>query len=340
MTEVFGMPLAEARRRVGSPDQIARIDNFIEVEGAARGARRLRMINGSGIEIDLHPDRNLDIGQVSLDGIPVAWMRASGFSAPAFFDPAGDEWLRTFGGGLLTTCGLDTFGPPSTDEGREFGLHGRISAVPARMITTSSEGGTVVVEGLMRQSMLHGENLTLRRRVSSAVGSDTFRVDDVVTNEGSTESPHMILYHVNTGWPLLEEGAALMIPSSGVEPRDRAAELGMESWNQITPPRPGAGEQVFLHTFDGDGVGEVSLDNPRVGVGLTMRFDLSGLPVLYQWKMFSEHTYVMGLEPANCRGIQGRAQTRADGDLPILQPGESASYRVEFQLRRLSPRRW
>jgi galactose mutarotase-like enzyme len=338
MTQVYGLPLADARRRVGSFDQIARIDSFVESEGESRGARRLRVINGSGIEIDLHPDRSLDLGQVSLDGIPIAWMRAAGISAPAFYNPAGSEWLRTFGGGFLTTCGLDTFGPPSNDQGREFGQHGRISASPARMITTSSENSAVVVEGLMRQSSLHGENLTLRRRVSSAVGSDTFQVDDVVTNEGSAEAPHMILYHVNLGWPLVEEGAALTIPSANVEPRDRVAAKGLESRNEIMPPAAGNEEQVFLHTFDRHGRGEVSLDNHRVGVGLTMRFDLAQLPLMYQWNMFTDGSYVLGLEPANCRGVLGRAQTRADGNLPILQPGESVSYRIEFQLRRLNGR--
>ena len=339
MAEVHGRPLSDARRRVGSLAQVARIDSFVETEAESRGARRLRMINGGGLEIELHPDRSLDIGQVTLDGIPVAWMEPAGISAPAFFNPIGRGWLRTFGGGLLTTCGLDTFGSPSSDDGTELGQHGRITATPARMITTGSQDGAVVVEAIMRQSTIFGENLTLRRRISSEVGSNTFQVEDVVTNEGYAETPHMILYHVNLGWPLLEEGAELTVPSAGVEPRDDVAAAGLGSWNQIQPPVADFQEQVFLHTFDGDGVGEVTLDNHRVGVGLTLRFDLSHLPVMYQWSMYSEGSYVLGLEPANCPGVLGRRQTRTDGSLPVLRAGESVSYRIELQLRRLDGKR-
>ena len=338
MADVFGVPLEDAVRKIGSLAQVARVDSFVETEGEPRGARRLRLVNGGGLEIDIHPDRSLNLGQVSLDGVPVAWMEPSGIGAPAFYNPSGKEWLRTMGGGLLVTCGLDTYGPPSQDEGQDFGLHGRIGATPARMITTSTDNGVVVVEAEMRQSALYAENLTLRRRISSAVGSDTFVVEDVVTNEGFVDSPHMILYHINPGWPLLDEGAVVNVSSSHIEPRDAASAPGLESWREVPAPVADFQAQVLIHTFDGDGTAEATLDNPRLGLGLTIRFDLAQLPVLSQWRMFAAGSYVLGLEPTNCLGGRGRARTRADGNLPILRPGESASYRIEFQLRRLGRR--
>jgi hypothetical protein len=332
--KVLGVPLDEVRRRTGSIAQVARIDSFVELEGEPRGARRLRMVNGGGVEIDVYPDRGLDLGQVTFEGIPVAWMEAAGISAPAFYNFTGSEWLRIFGGGLLTTCGLDTFGPPSRDGGKDFGQHGRISAAPARMIATSSEGDALVVEAVMRQSVLFGENLTLRRRISSEIGSNRFVVEDVVTNEAFVESPHMILYHVNLGWPLVEEGGALTIPSRIVEPRDEVSARGLARMNVIGPPSADAQDEVFLHRFDGNGLNEVELNNPRVGLGLMMRFDSAQLPFMYQWNKFSEGSYVLGLEPANCAGILGREQARADGRLPILRAGESVSYKIEFEFRR------
>jgi galactose mutarotase-like enzyme len=202
------------------------------------------------------------------------------------------------------------------------------------MITTSAENGIVVVEGIMQQSALHGENLTLRRRVSSVIGSDTFTVDDVVTNEGPGEQPHMILYHVNLGWPLVEDGAVLSVPSQEIVPRDDVAAQGLANSSLITAPTPDALERVYLHTFEGTGHRDVSLENHRIGVALRMRFDLAALPVMYQWSLFREGSNVLGLEPANCAGVHGRAQTRADGNLPILQPGESVAYRIDFRLQR------
>lgn len=334
MSEVFGTPLAEARRRAGSLAQLARVDQLVEADGEPRGARRLRMVNGSGTEIEVHPDRALDIGQVTVGGVPIAWVRGGGIGAPAFYDPVGAGWLRTFGGGLVTTCGLDTFGPPSRDEGREFGQHGRISAAPARLLTASAEDGVLVVEGIARQSALHAEDLTVRRRISTPVGSDMFTIDDIVTNEGSTSSPHMLLYHVNVGWPLVEEGATLTIPSRHVEPRDETSATGIAHWDRIDAPAPSAPERVFLHRFDAGGRCEVTVTNPRIGLALTLAWNLDQLPLMYQWSMFRDGANVVGLEPANCAGVLGRARTRADGGLPMLEPGAQATYHLEFRLRR------
>ena len=118
MSEVFGFPVAEVLQRIGSLDQVARVDSFVEAEGAARGARRLRVVNGGGLEFDIHPDRGLDIGAASFQGLPLAWLSSTGIGAPALYDPVDRGWLRTFGGGLVTTCGLDSFGPPQRADGR------------------------------------------------------------------------------------------------------------------------------------------------------------------------------------------------------------------------------
>lgn len=53
---------------------------------------------------------------------------------PAYYHAAGIDWLRSFGGGLVVTCGLDHFGSPSLDQGETFGLHGRVSNVPAARV--------------------------------------------------------------------------------------------------------------------------------------------------------------------------------------------------------------
>ena len=62
MADIFGTPLEQAILRVGSLDQVARVDRFVEDDGPARGARRFRVVNGGGLDFDVHPDRGLDIG--------------------------------------------------------------------------------------------------------------------------------------------------------------------------------------------------------------------------------------------------------------------------------------
>lgn len=308
MATLFGRPTAAARAYLGSLGQVARLDSFVEADGPARGARRLRMVTGGGLEVDIHPDRALDIGQVTVDGIPVAWIETGGMRGPALIGPHGDAWLRTWGGGMLTTCGLDAYGSPSTDAGQDFGQHGRISGTPSTVTTSSAEGGSIVVEGVVRQSVVGGESLTMRRRIESEVGSASLTISDVVTNEGARDAVHMILYHANFGWPLVEEGTLLTLPSAAVEARgdpdsvERAA-----SWADIEPPSVDNPPQVFLHDFAGDTQVTVRLENPRIGLAMRLEFDRRQLPWLCEWKLLAERTYVLGLEPMNTRTITSRA---------------------------------
>lgn len=337
MPEVFGLAAAKLRERVGSLSQVARVDSFIEADGAARGARRLRLVNGGGIEVEIHPDRALDLGQITVGGVPIAWMSPSGITAPQFYEATGNNWLRTFGGGVLATCGLDTFGPPSEDAGQSLGLHGRIGAQPAQLLRQEATEDSVVVEGLVRQSSVLGENLLLRRRISSGIGSDSVVIHDVVTNEGFADSPHMILYHCNFGWPLLDADSVLEIPSVGVHPRDADAESGLHNWAEVGPPSPGWREQVYRHHFPGQSEVRARITNPRLGVEVSLSFGSEVLPFLYQWKMVGQGHYVLGIEPSNCGNVFGRAAARAAGELPILRAGESVEYTLEFRLRRFAP---
>lgn len=74
MPDILGHTGSELRKRVGSIAQVVRIDRLVETQGAARGARRLRMVNGGGIELEVHPDRALDLGRLTVHGVPVSWI--------------------------------------------------------------------------------------------------------------------------------------------------------------------------------------------------------------------------------------------------------------------------
>jgi hypothetical protein len=63
----------------------------------------------------------------------LTWLSSRGIVPPQLFPDKGLNWLRTFAGGLLTTCGLTHAGGPETDEFGERGLHGLISNIPAEI---------------------------------------------------------------------------------------------------------------------------------------------------------------------------------------------------------------
>lgn len=334
MPDVHGRSGTDLRERVGSLEQVLSVDSFVQAEGPGRGTRRLRLINGGGIEVDVHPDRGFDLGQVRVDGVPVAWISPTGIGDPASYEPEGNGWLRTFGGGLLATCGLDTFGPPSEDAGEVLGQHGRIGTQRAVVVRAEATAEGVVVEGLARQAAAFGEDIVLRRRISSAAGSDTITIDDTITNESFREQPLMVLYHMNLGWPLLDEDTTVSVPAVRTTPRDADAEAGIADHRSFGAPVPGFREQVFIHELGTDDEVEVVVANARTGLTFALTVPGKLLPCVYEWKMQGQGHYVLGIEPANTPNVQGRAAARAAGQLPVLAPGESVNYSLSFRLRR------
>ena len=118
-------------QRTGHMHQVAGARHFAFTEGRARGMRAVEVQTGAGLCFTVLPDRGMDIAQCSYRGLGLAFLAPGGLAHPAFFDPHGSEWLRSYGGGLLTTCGLTYFGPPGSDRGEDLGLHGRYAGLAA-----------------------------------------------------------------------------------------------------------------------------------------------------------------------------------------------------------------
>ena len=237
----------------------------------------------------------------------------------------------------MVTCGLDTFGAPSVADGAEYGLHGRASALQAEQLSTSEQWRDgrfeLSVSATMRQGRLFGENLSLRRTIATTLGTDVISVTDVVANDVRT-GPARDLYHFNLGWPLLDVGTRLEVePGSTVHPRDAVAAAGLDRWDRIEAPSGGFAERVFEHRL-APGPTRVRVANAELGLGLEIGFDTQELPTLYQWSMFGEGAYALGIEPANCAAILGRASAQDAGVLVVLEPGETRTYRLQVRVLR------
>jgi hypothetical protein len=247
-----------------------------------------------GLRVRLLPDHALDCGAAWFGGVPIAWL-----SQP------GDEFHRSWGGGLVTTCGLRNVGAPSEGHPQHGEIHGRRAEVDGLH--------AVVADG----------PLELRREWRLA--ADSIALRDVVTNRGAEPEPAPFLYHVNFGPPFWAPGAALEVASDGVRPRDADAAAFAHVWDRAPAHRPGEPERVFEHERPR---GEAVVN----GAGLEVRITWEGLPRLHQWT----HPGVgaLGIEPANC-SVLGRAHDRAEGRLPELAPGEVRISRLEIRARRL-----
>ena len=109
MPELFGTNYSRSdlQRRIGRLDQVAGIRLMTLGDAGARGVRVLEFRTGSGFSFDVLVDRAFDIGRCELRGMPLAWTSAVGVEGPWFYEPEGLGFFRGFGGGLLTTCGID-----------------------------------------------------------------------------------------------------------------------------------------------------------------------------------------------------------------------------------------
>ncbi len=331
----------ELEARVGRIEQIGGVRRLQWAEGAEEGVIQYQVRTGAGLSYYVSPSRGLDISLAEFGGVPLSWQSPNGDVHPAFYDSREAEWLRTAAGGLLMTCGLDFAGAPDIDQGKAFGLHGRAHHLPARHVASSGiwvgDDYEIRISGQVEQTAIFGENLHLRRSVSSRIGTNRIEIEDVVENVGFDPTPHMILYHFNFGFPLLSEETQISFPSRKVIARDEGVPIsGFERWQT---PQTGYQERVYYHLDLVDEQVSARIYNPNfplangesTALTATLSWSTKQLPRLVEWKMPGAGTHVLGIEPANCY-VEGRSKERAEGTLEILQPGESRKYQLSFEI--------
>jgi len=331
----------EILEHVGSMRQIAGIKRYILDDGVGRGVRAADIWNGSGLAFTVLFDRGMDIGPASYKGLPLAFMTSAGdFSNPAYYSPEGIEWLRNFGGGLLAGCGMRNVGSPSNHGGENFGLHGRLSNIPAFNCSTSEEWKdgryTLELAGYMREARFFGENMFLKRKISTEMGANVIRIEDMIENQSNAPSHFMLLYHINIGFPMLCEKSYIRAVEHKVLHRDNVAEDGLKYWDKCQKPVLGFAEQCFYHDIPAgkDGFSRISMVNPTQKLELEVAYRKAELPFLTQWKQMGSGNYVTGFEPANCH-VSGAAKENEMGTLKMLQPGETVSMCVCISVKEI-----
>jgi hypothetical protein len=189
------------------------------------------------------------------------------------------------------------------------------------------------IQGKLRESNVFGDNILMERKISSKLGEKVIHIHDKVTNLGYEETEHMILYHINAGFPVVDAKSHLIAPIIDCKPRDEDAEDGKEKHAELEEPIHGFKEKVYYLDLaeDGDGNTAVALVNKSIdgGFGFYVKFPKKELPRFVQWKNPAERDYVVGLEPSNCY-VEGRDVDRKNGILQFLQPGETREYHVEI----------
>ena len=329
MAKLYGQQLdkTELLRRVGSVESIAGIRHLEHLDGRAKGLGVYEVVNGD-LRFSLNIDKCLDMGSLYYRGIPLHFLARGGEMGPLWYSD-GPNAPRSITGGMFFTCGFSNVGPMQTlESGRTLPQHGYSRTSPARLHGASAawEGDdyTLTVTGEMREASLFGENIVLRRTVTTRLGEASIRIQDAIENENVHEAPLMLMYHCNVGFPMLDRNAYAVFDARSTRCRDDVARDGLakEDCRVFGAPVDGYAEQVFYHRLAvRDGRCEAALVNPDLKLALRIDFDSRELPNLIQWKCKASGDYVMGLEPSNCypEGLQAQ---RDSGELRTLAPGE------------------
>lgn len=296
------------------------------LQGMARGMEIIEVATAGGLQIDLLPDTGLDIGQVRYKGVNMTFLSKNGYVSPMRMLPYEDEFLHTFPGGLLYTCGLRSTGPAHRDGGEWHPLHGRFHSLSADEVSATEEGGVVTVTGVVRETALFGHCLEMRRCIRIPVDGAAVTVTDRLTNLTPKSEEYALLYHCNFGYPFVSEAAHVCLPEGRkTTPRTPFAATGLGRETTFDPPKAGEEERVFFHE---EMEHRAAIENPALGLRAELTYS-ENLPILAHWRSMAAGDYVCGLEPTNCY-IMGRGPERAHGTLPVLSPFETVETSVTF----------
>ena len=343
MLSVNGKALTrrELMRRVGRLEQVAGVRLVTLGDGIERGVRVLEFRTGTGFSFDVLVDRSLDVGRCELRGRSLTWLSPTGVVGPWYTEPMGLGWFRSWGGGMVVTCGLDHTLLGGVDDApqfhqlvrprEEYGLHGRIGFMPARLTGYGErwDGDECVLfaEGIVRQAAVFGETMELRRRIEAKVGESRFKIVDEVVNVGFDPTTHMYLYHVNVGWPVVDEGSDYLIPALQGTP---VAEYPTLDYRLLTGPNPGFPEECYEHDVVAERIGTVpvAIVNRELGLGVYQVYRRDQFPFHTMWRMLGEGIYGVAMEPTTNRDA-GRFDARERDELGYLAPEESKTYELE-----------
>lgn len=353
MPELYGKELTrrDIEASSGSLGQFAGVRLMQLEDGLERGIRMLEFRSGTGLRFTVLIERAMDIADCEYRGHSIGWHSPSGFRHPSLHEYEGEDglgWMRSFSG-LMVTCGLDhilfMYDAPADNyiyTPRKLvkqSIHGRVGTIPARLSGYGErwDGDNCVLwaEGVVTQGTVFGEHLELHRRIEINVGSNDISISDRVVNRGFYRTPHMFCYHINVGYPVLDEGTRYVAPITDViwaahHETYRSQDVG---YCTFPPPQLGFHEQVWQHEMKPNDTGEVSvaLVNDRLSLGLEVTTRKDQFPCQYQWQNLQAGQYAAGIEPST-NHVLGEGAARERGELIWLHHGDERHYDIRFRV--------
>lgn len=318
----------ELLKKVGNFDQVCGIKRYTFSESSAKDVNVAEFYNQAGLRFTVMPDRCMDIYDLSYKGMNVSFHSRNGIQSPNRYSAASGEFSHQWQGGMLSTCGLDNVGGSCEADGVTYPVHGRVSAVPAENFGTYSEwrdndyvfGAT----GDIHQKRMYGSHIVIRRNIETSINATSLKINDTLTNLDCTDEPFMLLYHINFGYPLLDECCRVLTTKAELSPL--VPLVGNPS--EMMSPIDRRDEELYLGRTKTEKAFAM-LYNPEKELAGYVAFNTDTLPRFLEWKMMKSHDYVLALEPCNTWGTD-RKTSIENGKIEILKAYSSIKTSVEI----------
>lgn len=270
--------------RKANTEQLNSIRHLEYKDGAAKGLEVFEVNNGV-LNFEVLVSKCLDISRLFFKGTNISFLSKNGLVAATNV-----PYNKRFPGGLLFTCGLDSIGARES-----FPVHGSIHDITASNVNYTVNENGVKITGEMRDSALFGKNLILIRTISTNYKSRKIEILDEVKNNGFRDEDFCLLYHINFGFPLLDNKTEIVADFLSSRGRDNFAKENLKDCKKMTGPIDNEQEQVFFHTQK---EGKVKVQNKEQNLSVTIEYDNILMPHLIEWKSMVSGDYALGIEPS------------------------------------------
>ena len=267
--------------KISNLSQIAYVRRYT-IDGGVEDGLKVVEVNNGILRFILNESKALDVMQLWHKGTNVSFVSKNGFTKRE------TPFLNRFEGGMLYTCGLDSVG------GREgFELHGTFHNQPARLIECRCDEDGIKIVAEIQDTSLFGKNLLMRRTVTTNIMGNNLSICDQLFNRGTKDEDYALLYHVNLGYPMLDEGTEIISDPTFIQPRNEWSAKNIDSRTLRTTCIDNHEETCY---FIKNKTPEISVVNKALQKTFKLSYSDDTLPYFVQWNSSASQDYALGTE--------------------------------------------
>ena len=184
------------KRKFGNIKQVISAYQMEMKDSSAYG-KKMVLVNNGPLEVMFNADNALDIAWVKYNGQNISFLSKNGFNSNA------GAFKQKFEGGFLYTCGIDNVSGCESDKI----IHGSFHLKKADEVCVATDDEKVIVSGKVANAYLFGDDVVMQRNY--VVYSNKIEIHDSLKNQGFVNAEYVVLYHINFGYPLLDNGMEL-----------------------------------------------------------------------------------------------------------------------------------